>query len=244
MLNRLLRHFGLQLQRVEDPPPVTFAADTAEQSEIRHILEAFTAAQPPGSPVGNLQEWLRYLSARRISFFHEVLDLLRQRGLSLDGREVADFGSGTGYLLRLIQQNARPAGLTGIDSFREANELARMFCPQARFVDSTDDVSRPLDVLFCTEVLEHLNHPACQLRQLAELLNAGGQLICTVPDGRSDSCPARQPRDDGSGYWGHIHFWSPESWPLFLAETLGPEADIDTGQLPCGKNFAIIRPPA
>jgi len=73
------------------------------------------------------------------------------------------------------------------------------------------------------------------------MLRPNGRLVLTVPDGRTDTSSARKLREDESGYWGHVHFWSPESWPLFLSQSLGPTAELETGQVSSGENFAVIR---
>ncbi|MCK4934746.1 MAG: methyltransferase domain-containing protein [Simkaniaceae bacterium] len=63
------------------------------------------------------------------------------------------------------------------------------------------------DVIFCTEVLEHLQHPESAITHLLTLKKDAGVLILTVPNGRIDSSAQ------------HINFWSPESWKIFLQKS-------------------------
>lgn len=158
----------------------------------------------------------------------------------MNGKRIADFGSGTGYLIRLIDQQAEPSKLVGIDSYPKFNELAKKMCPAADYYESLDQINGQFDLIFCTEVLEHLVNPGRQLRALAERLQPAGTLVLTVPNGRTDRTPARAIREDGTGYWGHINFWSPESWHIFLTE-LFPDDTVKTGVLPSQPNFAIVQ---
>ena len=240
LVNRLLRRAGLQLRRLPPrsvPPPV----DAAEIAEVERIIGAFAATQPPDDYLGQPDELRGYLSNGRIAFFHELLCTVEALGVSFDGRRVADLGCGPGYLLRLIDQRAEPAMLLGLDSSVEANGLARMMCPRATILDDTiENLNETFDVIFCTEVLEHLVDPGTALRQMADGLAAGGALVVTVPDGRVDQHAALSLREDGSAYWGHIHFWSPESWPLFLKATLGGEVQVQTRLISGNKNLALV----
>ena len=242
MINFLLNRVGLQIRRVPRKARLVARATASELAAIDRIFVEFTSRFPPTDPLANLQAWKKYLSEARISLFHNLLHVVRDHGMGLDGQQIADFGSGTGYLLRLIEQQHQPAQLVGFDSFLEANQLAKMMCPSAQLHASLQETATQYDRIFCTEVLEHLTHPAEQIQQLTGRLNPGGCLIATVPDGRTDTSAAKQSRADGTGYWGHIHFWSPESWPLFLNGCVGDNANITTGILACGKNYALIQP--
>ncbi|MEG2336387.1 MAG: hypothetical protein RSC04_01440, partial [Bacteroidales bacterium] len=59
----------------------------------------------------------------------------------------------------------------------------------------------------------------------------GGTLVISVPDGRKDT------------YSGHIQFWSPESWAVFIEDNMAnyPQAKIECGSMEIDRaNFAII----
>ena len=143
--------------------------------------------------------------------------------------------------MRLIQNVTQSVDLFGFDTFVEMNELARMFCPTATVQDLPfQAVEDTFDVIFCTEVLEHLVDPAAALRKLLRCLKPSGVLILTVPDGRIDQHPAGAIRSDGSAYWGHINFWSPESWTLFINASIEEPIQVVARLLKSGKNFAAI----
>jgi 2-polyprenyl-3-methyl-5-hydroxy-6-metoxy-1,4-benzoquinol methylase len=87
------------------------------------------------------------------------------------------------------------------------------------------------DVIFCTEVLEHLEKPHVALANLVAALNPGGILVLTVPDGRQDTINE------------HLNFWSPEGWRAFLIREC-PQAELATRKLLNGPyNFALLRFP-
>ncbi len=138
-------------------------------------------------------------------------------GVSLDGRRVADTGVGPGIALHELLQGSRPSSVVGYDFSAKAVEHARRLLPNARFeVRTVDDVpSERFDVVFCTEVLEHLQDPRAGLRGTVDLLAPGGMLVLTVPDGRIDFSEK------------HINFWSPEGWGLFLRQVL-PDHEVRT----------------
>jgi 2-polyprenyl-3-methyl-5-hydroxy-6-metoxy-1,4-benzoquinol methylase len=60
------------------------------------------------------------------------------------------------------------------------------------------------DFVLCTEVLEHLLHPEIALNNIMNMLEENGKALITVPNGRTDT------------FGGHINFWSPESWNVFI----------------------------
>ena len=243
LANLVLRRFGLQLTRRHARPEPPYPPPPDERAQIDQEIEAFVSQlSRPDPEVGNPDKWKQYLSDSRISFFSELLELMREHRIPIAGQRVADFGSGTGYLLKKVADQFADVVLTGFDTFAVANQLAARFCPMAQFFSTLEATSTQFDLIFCTEVLEHLTDPQQQLRSLAQRLLPGGRLVLTVPDGRIDQQPAGELREDGSAYWGHIHFWSPESWTLFLNQVFrAGAASIETGQMSTGDNYGIVR---
>lgn len=244
-LNRLLRPLGLAVRRL--PPRGRAAAgpavDPEEVATLEDELNRFAASRPPGAGLSDAGALRAYLTDTRIAFFHEAVDAAEALGVGWDEARVVDAGSGTGVLLWMLERTRTPAALAGFDSFAEVNGLARQLCPRATITDgSLFEATGTVDVVVCTEVLEHLVDPEAAIRHLAGLLAPGGALVLTVPDGREDRHPAVERREDGTGYWGHIHFWSPESWPLFLRAALGEGAEIKAVLLEAGKNLGVVWP--
>jgi len=77
--------------------------------------------------------------------------------------------------------------------------------------------------------LEHLLYPARALKQILGILEPSGMVLLTVPNGRIDN------------FGGHINFWSPESWKVFLEE-FGNLYEIETGLMEENRAiFALIK---
>jgi len=242
--NSVLRKLGFEIRRLPSAPQIQPNLNEEEVAAIEKKLQEFADSRRPDSACASYADLRSYLSDRRIAFFQDVVALCRNHGVRFDERRVADIGCGTGYLLRAVNDEAPAAKLWGFDTFEEMLELARYLCPTAVFEpQSLFKVDRKFDVVFCTETLEHMEQAADALKALVDLLTADGTLVLTVPNGRKDQQESGPRREDGTSYWGHIHFWSPESWQLFLARELGSDYRIDCGQCASGENYAFIHAP-
>ena len=169
-----------------------------------------------------------YLTNDRIAFYDEVAELVRAR-IAVAGRDVADVGCGTGHLLAKLDEAESRAGY---DFSPAALSIARTVCPGAHFEvhDIYDQPPGRFDIVCCCETLEHMFHPARALRSLWDMVRPDGVLLLTVPNGRRDTT------------LGHINFWSPESWNVFLRETLA-DAQIENAPFSDGNScFAFIGP--
>jgi len=146
------------------------------------------------------------LDSTRFELYHEILEVALQHGVTFEGKDVCDVGCGTGHLLSLVQQRFSPRSLAGFDVSVEALKVAQDVVTDAVFreCDVNNAIDGSFDVVLCSEVLEHLLHPQRALRTILSLVRPGGFAVLTVPDGRHDR------------YHGHINFWSPESWRVFL----------------------------
>lgn len=241
ILYRLFRQFGFEIIRVDPVPYRRVNIPGEELKQIDSILLEFSE-EMVHDPAFRFKALKKYLSENRVSFFFELMKLCREYEIEMDGQSVADIGSGMGYLLRCIENEYTPKSLSGYDTFEVMLPLARKFCEKATFQPTgLFEVEATYDVVFCTEVIEHLIHPGRAVKKLFTMLNKGGTLIITIPDGRKDTSPAKKIRDDGTAYWGHINFWSPENWPVFLQEQLPSVKEIKTGLLNTSKLYGIIK---
>jgi SAM-dependent methyltransferase len=166
-----------------------------------------------------------------VEFYERVVSFLHDQQTSYDGKNVADIGCGIGHLLRFIQVRFRPASLTGFEYSEAALELARSHVPTAQmnYFDIYEAWSFKYDVVFCVEVLEHLLYPDKALRNVINMIAPSGVALFTVPNGRTDT------------FDGHINFWSPESWNVFVRDVCQGFV-VRTGLIENGEtNFAIIK---
>jgi 2-polyprenyl-3-methyl-5-hydroxy-6-metoxy-1,4-benzoquinol methylase len=241
VINYFLRYIGLELRPVLQKKHEKFRLPIEEKKELESILKHFASQPNRSESLADDKNLRKYLSAKRLQFFYEVVELCHNFNVSFMDKKVSDIGSGTGYLLRLIQKEEPTAELHGYDTFEEMNLLGALLCPTAKFYgQSIYDINDKFDHLFCTEVLEHLTQPTKALKKMAGMMNDGGKMVLTVPNGRLDQHEAYGMRSDGNSYWGHIHFWSPESWRLFLVQTLGDDVQIENGLMRTGENYALI----
>lgn len=173
-----------------------------------------------------------YLDPLRLKFYQTVVDYFVTECDRYHDKRVADIGCGTGHLLLAIAQQFSPASLTGLEYSEKALEIARSILPQAalNYYDIYTRLNQEFDIIFCTEVLEHLLYPDVALGNILKAIAPDGQAIITVPDGRIDT------------FNGHINFWSPESWAVFANnQALAAGLTVKTGLLQSDTNFALFR---
>lgn len=237
---QLTRTLGLEVRRLPKP----WSIDPTEAAELDALLEEFARLHPDDyRPWSEPKRAKEYLTPKRIASYHDLLATCARNGIEWDDRAVAEVGSGTGYLLRTIARAAPSARLFGFDTYSEILELSRHLCPSAQYVERNlfDIEDRAaFDVVVCMEVLEHLIDPEEALARLLGMVAGGGWLVLTVPDGRWDTLEAYTLYRNGRGYWGHINFWSPESWHHWMAKNVGTRLHC-CGNLVTGENYALVQ---
>ena len=171
----------------------------------------------------------QYYTEERIRFFQECLQLLIDKGLLIENKHVVDVACGMGYQLKLFLKY-KPASLTGLDFSLVAIEIAKLLCPGVRLYefDIYEKYNETFDVVICTQALEHLLYPDTALRNIFSMINPNGCAFLTVPNGRTDT------------FSGHLNFWSPESWKVFI-ETIGKDFEITCGMLSNKNIYALVR---
>lgn len=106
---------------------------------------------------------------------------------ALAGRDVLDFGCGSGALSRLLASEFACRSVTGIDASAKAIDRARSTAVQAlpdrakapAFIHATDDrrIDLPdagVDCVCCFDVLEHVPHPRETVAEWYRVLRPGG----------------------------------------------------------------------
>lgn len=225
LVKKVLSTFGLGIYKLPPPqnghdrqPPRLSISSPLEHNSKEGLNAFYADAETAES----------YLE---IEFYGRVVNFLHDRQISYDEKHVADIGCGTGHLLKFIEDKFRPASLNGFEYSEAALAIARARLPHAQvnYMDIYEPGSRQFDVVFCVEVLEHLLHPEKALDNVVRMIAPAGTALLTVPNGRTDT------------FEGHINFWSPESWSVFVGG-LPDDFDVETGLIENGKsNFAIIK---
>lgn len=160
-----------------------------------------------------------YLCQERIGFYSDFLNLCIQNGIVFENKDIMDAGCGPGVLLKAISERASTRSLTGFDFSSQAIKLAQQRCVAGNFfqADIYTYLNGTFDIVICTETLEHLLYPEKALQNLLGMTKNNGHLLLCVPNGRVDT------------FDGHINFWSPESWAVFIEKS-------------CKKQFYIVEP--
>lgn len=171
----------------------------------------------------------QFLSKPVLARYHDTLSVLKDHQIELAGKSIIDVGCGNGMLLKFLAENFAISSQTGMEYAEAAVEVARKINPEADYLvhDINEPFSSSYDVVFCTEVLEHILDPANAIQNLLDMAGNDGVLFITVPNGRIDT------------FSGHINFWSPESWEFFIAESSGALKHC-TGEAAKGLMYAIV----
>jgi 2-polyprenyl-3-methyl-5-hydroxy-6-metoxy-1,4-benzoquinol methylase len=153
----------------------------------------------------------RFLSKSVLERCGETVSILKSHDIDLSGKSVMDVGCGNGMLLKFLADNYMVSSQTGMEYAEAAVEVARKVHPEADYIvhDINIAFEHKYDAVLSTEVLEHILHPGKAFRNLLDMVQDEGVLFLTVPNGRFDT------------FFGHINFWSPESWDVFIDENAG-----------------------
>lgn len=74
-----------------------------------------------------------YLNPERITFYHEIINILCDKGIIFNQKNVADIGCGTGHLLKFLREKNDVANLVGFEYSGAALKIAKETCPKASF---------------------------------------------------------------------------------------------------------------
>jgi len=127
-------------------------------------------------------EYNRIADIKRLNF---IIDTLNKQ--LPEGAIVLDVGCGNGVISRSL--GAKGFNVYGIDVSEKTIEKARQLntLSNVKFdVISAEQLvaeGKKYDAVICSEVLEHLNHPAGLLQVLYQSITDNGILIVTVPNG-------------------------------------------------------------
>lgn len=119
--------------------------------------------------------------------FRRLATALQLAGSESRANVVCDFGAGNGELCKLLSVRTKAAEIICYEPaavfLAEARENLEGV-PRIQFTSSTEHLSsRSVDVLFCLEVLEHLqpNDLSVAIDEMARLLTEQGRLVLGVP---------------------------------------------------------------
>ena len=151
----------------------------------------------------------QYLSDDRLEFYKDVISQAHELEVDFCGKDVVDIGCGTGHLLLEASKIYNFRKIVGLEYSTEALSRAKHLLSKGEFYqyDLYEPFTEQFDLVFCTEVLEHLLEPRKAMKNIVSMIKPGGVALITVPEGRADT------------FLGHINFWSPESWKVFIKDS-------------------------
>lgn len=196
-----------------------------EQDKILSLLNNLFESKLNKGYWTNREHYKNYLTPKRIKFFHNLHRhiQLHLNFKKLQGKSVVDIGFGSAYWIYFLSCQYPELTYSGVELNSEAIEVFSHLIPNYKSVyhQNIYNLSIPKhNIVFCTEVLEHLTKPEIALINLINCFDSNGYLIITVPDGRQDTSVSGVVSDDGLFWTGHVNFWSPESWKHFITQHL------------------------
>jgi SAM-dependent methyltransferase len=160
-----------------------------------------------GDP-GALQAFRSEADHLRDKLTVEIVDAIEAR--IAPNADVVDIGCGVGDLLLEVRKRRPGVAVSGLDFSARAVEGAKVALPDGTFVQHVIERELPypdaaFDVVLCTDVLEHLEHPLEVAGELVRICRPGGLVAIVVPDGDVDQ------------FFGHLWFWNEERLGKFLS---------------------------
>jgi SAM-dependent methyltransferase len=154
-----------------------------------------------------MSDYIRYNPGARHRRRHifQFLDGLRFRSL-------LDVGCGNAEFLRLVDARYPGRELMGVDLSAVAVDTNSATFPHIRFAVSNvehDALPGPVDVVVCSEVLEHLSDPTAALRHIHDALKDGGHAVLTTPTGTVHQTEK---------HFGHVQHPSPDELTRWCAD--------------------------
>lgn len=207
MLKKILRYASWQLGRLVQS--LDWRSKKYHQESVKfQQLMAENNEQVFEQMYSDPQLLKHYLVDGRLDFYKQVANRVANH---FPGDKITaacvDVGCGTGHLLVELRRAGFTGRLVGLDSAVAAGDRVRGQGVGLEFYPgylSSQSWETEFDLALCTEVLEHCEYPAEVVSDIIRAMKPGGMIAITVPDGRKDT------------WEGHIHFWSPESFKLFI----------------------------
>lgn len=150
---------------------------------------------------------------KKMPFYRSII---RLTGIDITGKSVLDISCGTGVLCEELSASFNPNPFYAYD-FSEScvNVTKSLMIPNLQCIvhNIYEPIGEKFDIIYCIETIEHLLYPQFAIKNILDALKKDGIAIITVPNGKLDT------------YEQHIHFWSIDSWRLFLSELIN-ESDF------------------
>lgn len=214
----------------------------SELKTVHALIERALASKDSGLPSQwSVKEICDYMSLRRLSRQNDFSNFILSSNRNFDKNTVLDVGCGMGYLLRVIGNHNADMQLIGFDPSLKSKFIAPVVCPTGDFYNAQLNLTSNInaDLVIASQVLEHLENPQVFCELLKANASQTASFYFSIPDGRIDSLSAGWHSSENKSYTGHINFWSPESFSIFL-ESVFVDFDVKIGISEWGDIFASV----
>ncbi len=122
------------------------------------------------------------------------------------GASILEFGSSGGFIIDFLRKNVENSITTGVEINAAAREHSRRRFPNVKVFARTASIpASSVDFAYTTSVLEHVECPVCELRELRRVLKPKGEiLVMVVSEGVSRKQDMYVPKDVNY----HLHTWT------------------------------------
>lgn len=186
--------------------------DVVKKYDSGHEIDAtdYNSLKNVNRRNANFEHFKKMLNYDRI-LINELFSTVIKKNLNNNEFSYLDVGCGTGVLVNLLREEFKSSDIFGCDFSEEKIKTCIQYYKSENYFvhDISTQISKKYEYISCTEVLEHLENPEIALKNLINATCKNGMLFITVPDGRKDS------------FIGHINFWSPEGFKLFINKEMG-----------------------
>ncbi|HEY3296924.1 MAG TPA: class I SAM-dependent methyltransferase [bacterium] len=182
------------------------------------VRDQARAGKPKGYRSANQSKWefSNGLYQRHLELYLDrMYHFLSRSG----AQNVLDAGCGEGIVYRAMRERGYRGAWTGFDFSRQAVEFARKSSPEARWQHasaySIPFAAASFDLVFSSQVLEHLTNPQIPLREYARV--SARWILLSVPlEPYFRTLTWLSVHLHIGGDPGHVNFWTPHAFRNFV----------------------------
>ena len=128
---------------------------------------------------------------RYIKFANSLKKIIIRENIQFENKRILDLGCGPGIVIKLLLKNISFKEVYCLDSSEVAIHKCKEIFPKAitqvtNILDNDLKNLQGYDVIFCTEVIEHIVEYNKLLKKIKDLIDKKTIIVLTVPDGRLD----------------------------------------------------------
>jgi ubiquinone/menaquinone biosynthesis C-methylase UbiE len=119
---------------------------------------------------------------------------------------ILEFGSSGGFIIEFMREHTPNSTVVGVEINAAAREHCRRHFPKVEVVARTASIpASSVDFIYTTSVLEHVECPVCELRELRRVMKPNGEiLVMVISEGVSRNQDKYIPNDVNN----HLYTWT------------------------------------